>query len=108
MGDLLNALRKFDALRDGEVGGDLVEQCSLDSIAPTYAEDSVIEGLGKGLRAAMDERGIARLYQHQADAIEQALKGANVVLQAPTASGKTLAFQIPMLNRPGFTGDSIL
>ena len=27
----------------------------------------------------------------------QALQGANVVLQAPTASGKTLAFQIPML-----------
>ena len=97
MGDLLNALRKFDALRDGEAGGDLVEQCSLDSIAPTYAEDSVIQGLGEDLRAAMDEREIARLYQHQSDAIEQALKGANVVLQAPTASGKTLAFQIPML-----------
>ena len=97
MGDLLNALRKFDALRDGEAGGDLVNRCSLDSIAPTYAKDSVIEGLGEKLRAGLEERGIARLYQHQSDAIVHALEGANVVLQAPTASGKTLAFQIPML-----------
>ncbi|MCY4489812.1 MAG: DEAD/DEAH box helicase [Deltaproteobacteria bacterium] len=97
MGDLLNALRKFDALRDGEAGGDLVDQRSLESIAPTYAKDSVIEGLGEELRAGLKERGIARLYQHQSDAIVHALEGAHVVLQAPTASGKTLAFQIPML-----------
>ena len=37
------------------------------------------------------------MYQHQSEAIAQALEGANVVLQAPTASGKTLAFQIPVL-----------
>ena len=97
MGDLLNALREFDALRDGESGGDLVDRCSLDSIAPTYAKDSVIEGLGKELREGLEERGVAQLYQHQSDAIAHALEGANVVLQAPTASGKTLAFQIPML-----------
>lgn len=98
MDDLLKALRTFDALRDGEAGGDLVNRCSLDSIAPTYAKDSAIEGLGVELNAALEERGIARLYQHQSDAIAHALEGANVVLQAPTASGKTLAFQIPMLD----------
>ena len=57
----------------------------------------MLEGLGERLRAALDNRGIERLYGHQSEAIAQALKGANVVLQAPTASGKTLAFQIPML-----------
>ncbi len=97
MDDLLKVLRTFDALRDGEAGGDLVNRYSLDSIAPTYAKDSAIEGLGAELSAALKERGIARLYQHQSDAIAHALEGANVVLQAPTASGKTLAFQIPML-----------
>ncbi len=97
MGDLLKTLRTFDALRDGEAGGDTVNRRFLESIAPIYAKDSVIEGLGERLRAALDKRGIARLYQHQSDAIAQAREGANVVLQAPTASGKTLAFQIPML-----------
>ena len=97
MDDLLNALRTFDALRDGDAGGDLVNRCSLDSIAPTYAKDSVIEGLGLELSAALEKRGVARLYQHESDAIAHALDGANVVLQAPTASGKTLAFQVPML-----------
>ena len=37
------------------------------------------------------------MYRHQQEAIEQALNGRNVVLQAPTASGKTLAFQVPMV-----------
>ena len=95
--NLLEALRAFDALRDGEVGGDLVSRRVLESIAPAYATDSVIEGLGSQLRTALDRRGIDRLYEHQSEAITRALDGANVVLQAPTASGKTLAFQVPML-----------
>ena len=42
--------------------------------------------------------GIPRLYQHQADAIEKSLSGADVVLESPTASGKTAAFAAPMLD----------
>ena len=95
--DLLNALRRFDALRDGDAGGDVVKRRMLDSIAPAYADASVISNLGTRLRTALGKKGITRLYRHQSEAIEQALQGANVVLQAPTASGKTLAFQIPML-----------
>ena len=97
MSDLLNVLRTFDALRDRETGGDLVNHRVLGSIAPLYANQSTIESLGKRVRAALEKGGITRLYQHQSDAIAHALEGANVVLQAPTASGKTLAFQIPML-----------
>ena len=40
MTDLLKALRVFDALRDGEAGGDLVNRRVLRSIAPTYAKDA--------------------------------------------------------------------
>ena len=97
MDDLLNALRRFDALRDGEAGGDVVYRRVLESIAPEYASGDAGEGLGEPLRSALAKRGITRLYRHQADAVAQALAGRNVVLQAPTASGKTLAFQIPML-----------
>jgi len=50
--------------------------------------------------------GITRLYQHQADAISAALNGNNVVLQAPTASGKTLSFQVPILEALDQTPDA--
>ena len=97
MDDLLRALRRFDALRDGEAGGDAVNRRVLESIAPEYAPGDSGEGLGEALRNALAKRGITRLYRHQAEAVAQAFAGRNVVLQAPTASGKTLAFQIPML-----------
>lgn len=37
------------------------------------------------------------LYSHQAQAINEARQGKNVVIATPTASGKTLAFNIPVL-----------
>ena len=50
------------------------------------------------LRKALDERGIARLYTHQADAFEHTAAGQNVVVVTPTASGKTLCYNLPVLN----------
>ena len=97
MNELLDVLREFDALRDGDAGNDVVHQRSLSAIAPTYADVSVFDGLAPPTAEALRRCGIDRLYQHQADAISHARDGSNVVLQAPTASGKTLAFQIPML-----------
>ncbi len=50
------------------------------------------------LRAALAHRGIERLYTHQADAFEQTAAGRNVVIVTPTASGKTLCYNLPVLN----------
>src|SRR5436305_1228427 len=50
------------------------------------------------LRAALAGRGIARLYTHQAEAFEQVEAGRNVVIVTPTASGKTLCYNLPVLN----------
>ncbi len=50
------------------------------------------------LRAALGARGIAELYTHQAEAIEHALHGRHVVVTTPTASGKTLCYNVPILN----------
>lgn len=50
------------------------------------------------LRAALEKRGIARLYSHQADAFDQVQAGKNVVIVTPTASGKTLCYNLPVLN----------
>jgi len=43
-------------------------------------------------------RGIDQLYTHQAQAIDAALRGENVVIVAGTAGGKSLCFHAPILN----------
>jgi hypothetical protein len=50
------------------------------------------------LRAALETRGIEQLYTHQSDALEHVLAGRNVVTTTPTASGKTLCYNAPVLN----------
>ena len=42
------------------------------------------------------EKGITSPWTHQAQAIEAALSGENVVLMTPTASGKTLCYNLPV------------
>jgi DEAD/DEAH box helicase domain-containing protein len=49
------------------------------------------------LPAALSRRGIHALYSHQASAYEAARHGENVVLATATASGKTLAYNLPVL-----------
>lgn len=97
MDDLLDQLRRFDALRDGDAGGDELLDDRVGSIPPVYADEGFLDRLTPRIAEHLRRRGITRLYRHQADAISKALSGANVVLQAPTASGKTLSFQIPMM-----------
>jgi DEAD/DEAH box helicase domain-containing protein len=51
------------------------------------------------LHQALEKRGIRRLYSHQAEAIEQVRRGRDVVLITPTASGKTLCYNLPVLQQ---------
>jgi DEAD/DEAH box helicase domain-containing protein len=50
------------------------------------------------LTAAYGDKGIRRLYSHQAAAAETVHAGKNVVIVTPTASGKTLCYNLPILN----------
>jgi len=50
------------------------------------------------LRNSLQQRGIERLYTHQAEAFEQIEAGKNTVIVTPTASGKTLCYNLPVLN----------
>src|SRR3954471_14344812 len=56
------------------------------------------EGTDARLRQALGGRGISQVYTHQAAAIEHALAGRNVVVTTPTASGKTLCYNAPVLS----------
>ncbi|MEV1287759.1 DEAD/DEAH box helicase [Micromonospora sp. NPDC049679] len=49
------------------------------------------------LRAAFARRGVVTPWQHQAEAAELAYAGQHVVLATGTASGKSLAYQLPAL-----------
>jgi len=55
--------------------------------------------LSPGLIAALAGRGIDRLYSHQADAYRAVRQGRHLVVVTPTASGKTLCYNLPVLQR---------
>src|SRR5882762_4561443 len=50
------------------------------------------------LTRALATRGVTQLYTHQAEAIDHALAGHHTVVITPTASGKTLCYNAPVLN----------
>jgi DEAD/DEAH box helicase domain-containing protein len=50
------------------------------------------------LRAAYNTKDIERLYSHQAVAAEAVHDGKNIVIVTPTASGKTLCYNLPVIN----------
>jgi DEAD/DEAH box helicase domain-containing protein len=50
------------------------------------------------LKAAYASKGITRPYSHQAIAAEAVRGGKNVVIVTPTASGKTLCYNLPVIN----------
>jgi DEAD/DEAH box helicase domain-containing protein len=55
-------------------------------------------GIDRRLIQALASRGITELYTHQAAAVAHATAGESVVVTTPTASGKTLCYNIPVLN----------
>ena len=57
---------------------------------PPFLHRSLCEGLRR--------RGINRLYSHQAEALAALNAGQHVVVVTPTASGKTLCYNLPVLN----------
>src|SRR5437660_3145159 len=50
------------------------------------------------ISASLRRRGILSLYSHQADALETAHAGKHTVVVTPTASGKTLCYDLPVID----------
>jgi len=55
-------------------------------------------GLHPDVAAALSAAGVDALYTHQAEAWEAAERGESIVVTTSTASGKTLAFSLPVLD----------
>ncbi|HEY5735737.1 MAG TPA: DEAD/DEAH box helicase [Nitrosopumilus sp.] len=56
-------------------------------------------GLDESIIEQLKELNIEKFYKFQQEAIEEIIFGENVVIEAPTASGKTEAFLIPVIQR---------
>lgn len=66
-----------------------------DARAPRYAEPA--GGLGPELRSCLIRNGITALWEHQARAVDALRSGRSIVLTTGTASGKSLAYQLPIV-----------
>ena len=53
--------------------------------------------LDKRLVRALHSRGIEKLYTHQAESLEALKQGKDIVVVTPTASGKSLCYNLPVL-----------
>ncbi|MDR3574931.1 MAG: DEAD/DEAH box helicase [Anaerolineaceae bacterium] len=57
------------------------------------------ESLHPLIRSALASQGINRLYSHQAKSLEMVNSGKNVAVVTSTASGKTLCYNLPVINK---------
>ena len=90
--DVLDQLRAHPRLRR-----QIVHVETLPARPARYA--SFPAELDSTLVQALRARGIEQLYTHQAEAVAAHLRGENVVVVTPTASGKTLCYNVPVLER---------
>ena len=54
-------------------------------------------GLSPVVLAALERLGIPRLYSHQGEALSAIRAGKHLLVATPTASGKTLIYNLPVL-----------
>jgi len=81
--------------RDDATALNIVQQRIVEAQPARYGtlQRPLPEAIAQGLAGA----GVARLYTHQAQAIDAARAGHDVVIVTPTASGKTLCYALPIL-----------
>jgi DEAD/DEAH box helicase domain-containing protein len=65
-------------------------------VPPSFAD--LPPGLDPRLPPALRARGVERLYVHQREAYDRVAAGEDVVVVTPTASGKTLCYNLPVLD----------
>jgi DEAD/DEAH box helicase domain-containing protein len=84
------------ALRASEDDPHVTAVRRLEAVEAQYAPFP--EATDPRLVKAIGSRGITQLYTHQAEAIAHAMAGRNVVTITPTASGKTLCYNMPVMD----------
>ena len=96
---VLSKLTEYvDALKKAPlIGKQVVFHHILEGQAASFATPTT--PWTKPVNAALRESGITSLYRHQVEAISHIREGRHVVVATPTASGKTLVYNLPVLER---------
>ena len=90
--------RLLDRIREDRGLGDAI--CHHEVLPGRDPRTATPEGFDLApLEPVLRSRGIDALYSHQARALELLAKGDDVVLATPTASGKSLVYNLPALAR---------
>jgi len=93
----MNLEQILDRFRnDRAIAGNIALWKTLEPIAGRYA--AFPEYLNPALTQALQQRGVKELYLHQRLALDSVSGGADTVIVTPTASGKTLCYNLPVLN----------
>ena len=77
----------------------IVDFLVLEEPEPEAGREFQFLDIDDGIVTSLCQRNIQRLYKFQEESILQILEGKDVVIVAPTASGKTEAFCIPIVQR---------
>jgi len=91
LGDLINQLKSHQYF-----GENIVHVHEHEPAPPRH--QAWPNALHENVVKAYQSRGIAEPYSHQAEAIESAVSGRHTILVTPTASGKTLCYNAPVLD----------
>jgi DEAD/DEAH box helicase domain-containing protein len=83
----------WDDLLEGEELAHLTTEPAREAVTAPFPE-----ALEPRVAATLEAHGLTSLYAHQADAWDAAARGEHVIVTTGTASGKTLAFNLPVLD----------
>jgi DEAD/DEAH box helicase domain-containing protein len=95
MGERPPVAETIDWFEDQSYAGSIVDHRVVEGQGATTADLSI----DSPVAIALNQVGIPELYQHQTEAIEAVRDDDNVVVATPTASGKTLTYVVPALER---------
>ncbi len=88
--EFINNLKELKGFKE-----EIVHHKTIKSRAASYSDLS--PPLPLPLQKALDSCRITNLYRHQTETITRVREKKNVIIATPTASGKTLAYNIPVL-----------
>lgn len=98
----MNKKRTIDELiqewqYDKSLQQNIVHSITIEGKEASYADFP--ENLHPSIKKALLSRGIEKLYTHQREAFDYALSGKSFTAITPTASGKSLCYHLPVLQK---------
>lgn len=93
----MNLLQLIDHLKDKK---DFLRNVTTWKTIPSTDEKKAPfpPSIPEKVKKVLEKKGISSLYTHQATAFDKIVSGKNVVVVTPTASGKTLTYNLPILS----------